>query len=208
MPGTITNGYCTLAEFRSAVVMNSPAAYTTDDQFYCDIITAISRAIDGECGRYFYKSTDSEVKYVTAWQEDRVFIGDYVSITTLYTDTMDGQRTYPYTWATTDFDQWPYDAAVTSEDEPYRYIDVAPQGRYKFPKNLAKGVKVDGVFGWPAVPQAIQRACILWSFRMFKRYSTPLGQSTASQFGPMQMKVPGPDPDVKQMIDNYRMPAV
>jgi hypothetical protein len=188
--------------------MNAPAAYTTDDQFYCDIITGVSRAIDGECGRYFYKSTASEVRYVTAINEERLFLGDFVSITNLYTDTADGQRTYPYTWASTDYDLWPYDATISSEDEPYRFIDVAPQGRYKFPKNLARGVKVDGVFGWPAVPQAIQRACILWSFRVFKRYSTPLGISSTTQLGQITVKIPGPDPDVQMMMNNYRIPAV
>ena len=62
----ITNGYCTLAQLRSAPALNLPATYTTDDTLLESIITAASRAIDKQCGRYFYKSSAAEVRYFTA----------------------------------------------------------------------------------------------------------------------------------------------
>lgn len=205
---TPVNGYCTLSDIRSAAALNFETAYTTDDQLLCDIITAISREIDKQTGRYFYKSTATEVKYFTAVNNYRLFVGDVVSVTNVYTDTLSGDRTYPFTWSTTDYDLWPYDADATSEPEPYRYIDVSPRGIYQFPLHVAKGVKVDAVFGWNAVPALIAKAALLWSERTYKRLSTPLGTSSMSQLGVVSVKVPPPDPDVAMMINNYVAVAV
>lgn len=203
---TIVNGYCTLAEIKSPNVLNiSSTAYDTELE---NIITATSRAIDNECARYFYKSTADEIRYFTSRSNERLFVGDVVSVTRVYTDTLAGDRTYPFQWSSTDYDLYPYDAGVYSEKEPYRWIDKTPQGIYQFPVNLARGVKVEAIFGWYAVPQAIQRACLLWSERMFKRYQTPLGVSASTALGEMQVKVPPPDPDVQQVLSNYRMVAV
>jgi len=172
------------------------------------VITAVSRGIDKQCSRYFYKSSAHEVRYFTAKNVNRCFVGDIVSITALYTDNLSGDRTYPFTWSATDYDLWPYDAATDSEAEPYRFIDVAPRGLYQFPIGLAKGVKLDAVFGWSAVPAMIAKACLLWSERTYKRLSTPLGTSSMSGLGIVSIKVPPPDPDVLVMLSNYTLSAV
>lgn len=205
---TPTNGYCTLADIRLDAVLNFETANTTDDQLLCDIITAVSREIDKQTGRYFYKSTASEVRYFTAVDNFRLFVGDVVSVTNVYTDTLSGDRTYPFTWSATDYDLWPYDADSVSEPEPYRYIDTTPRGTYQFPLRVAKGVKVDAVYGWNAVPSLIAKAALLWSARTYKRLSTPLGTSSMSQFGVISVKVPPPDPDVAMMINNYSVVAI
>ena len=215
---TPVNGYCTLTELKSADVLATPAT-ASDDQFLCDIITSVSRGIDRETSRSFYQSAAHEIRYFTAVEPDRLFTGDLVSVTALYTDTLSGDRTYPFTWATTDYDLWPYDAPTNSEPEPYRFIEVTPRGLYKFPTTyhlsfmnsgpgVPKGVKLDGVFGWPEVPQQIQRACILQSSRIFMRYSAPLGTTSVSALGQSITKVAPLDPDVAAMINNYRLPGI
>ena len=204
----ITNGYCTLADLRSAPALNFEATYTTDDQLLCDIITATSRAIDKQTGRYFYKSVAHEVKYFTAKNTYRLFTDDLVSLTALYTDNLSGDRTYPYTWQATDYDLWPYDADTLSEPEPFRYIDITQRGQFHFPSCVPKGVKIDAVFGWPAVPALISKACLLWCERNYKRLSTPLGSASMSALGTVTVKVPPPDPDVEAMLNNYRAVAI
>jgi hypothetical protein len=204
----ILNGYCTLADLRSTPALNFESTYTTDDQLLCDLITATSRAIDKQTGRYFYKSAAHEVKYFTARNNFRLFTDDLVSVTALYTDNLNGDRTYPYTWSATDYDLWPYDADTLSEPEPFRFIETAPQGFYQFPYGIRKGVKIDGIFGWPAVPALISKACLLWCERNYKRLQTPLGTSSMSQLGVVSIKVPPPDPDVEAMLNNYRTVAV
>lgn len=193
------NGYCTLADLRSAPALNFEVSYTTDDALLSNIITAISREIDRMTGRFFYQTTDT--RYFTAIESDLVDVDDLVSVTTLQTD--DGSRAYATTWAATDYDLWPFNAALQSE--PYRLIKITPQGDYSFNRNVAKGVKLAGVFGWPAVPETIAKACLLWCERYYKRLSAPLGTASMSQLGMVSTQIPTPDPDIEQMIMTYRL---
>ena len=202
----ITNGYCTLADLKSSSIMNLPSTVTfNDDQILCDIITAVSRGIDKQTSRFFYKSASAETKYFTAVNTQRIYVGDIVSVSALYTDNLSGDRTYPFTWSSTDYDLWPYEADSLSEAEPFRYIETTPRGLYQFPINVAKGIKLTAVFGWPAVPELIARACLLWSHRVYKRYSTPIGSQAMSELGAVGLRLPPPDPDVEMMINNYRL---
>jgi hypothetical protein len=204
---TITNGYATLIQIKATDRLN--ITDTISDTPLEQTITSVSRAIDKYCSRYFYKTStgSTDTRYFTPAEADRVFVGDFVSITALYTDTQTGDRTYPYTWATTDYDLFPYNAGSLSEQEPYQFIEKAPRGLYQFPC-VAKGVKLTAVFGWPAVPAAITEACLLWSMRMFERYKTPLGVSGTNALGSMTMKIPPPDPDVREMLKNYQVITV
>lgn len=204
---TIVNGYCTLAELKSAPALNLSTA-TTNDTLYETVITAVSRSIDMQTARYFYKSTAAETRYFTANNPERIFVGDVVSLSTLYTDTVSGDRSYPYEWSSTDYDLYPYNDGQLSEPEPYRFIDRTPRGLYQFPVGLPKGVKVTAIFGWAAVPAAISKACLLWAERMVKRFDTPLGVSASTALGEMQVKVPPPDPDVEAILSNYRLVGV
>lgn len=209
---TPTKGYCTTTDLNSQFVLNNinvPALSTSTalSDMMDSIINAASRRIDLETGRYFYGSTADEVRYFTARDLERCFIGDFISITTLQTDSLQGDRSYPFTWATTDYDPWPYVSTAEAEQEPYRFLDKAPNGNYQFPKGLAKGVKVTGKFGWSAVPAAVSYASLLWSARLYMRFSAVLGVSSATPFGQQVSKVPL-DPDIADMINNYRAPAV
>jgi hypothetical protein len=206
---TPVNGYCTLAEFRASFVTNWPSTDTSLDQNFCDIITAASRAIDQETSRHFYESTAHEVRYFTPRESTRIFVGDLVSVTALYTDNDSGDRTYPYTWATTDYDLWPYDAINLSEPEPYRFLDVTPRGLYRFPVGVAKAVKLDAIFGWPEVPQPIQKACLLYSYELYKFYQTPLSEAAGQPVTTAQaVKLVPMDPRITSLFQNYSANAV
>lgn len=203
---TITNGYTDLTTIKGADYLN--ISDSNSDTALEGIITTISRAIDNECNRYFYKSSAHEVRYFTARDPYQLFCGDVVSVTALYTDTSVGDRTYPFTWQTTDYDLFPYNESTMSEPEPYRWLDKTPLGTYQFPVGVPKGVKLDAIFGWNAVPSAITRACLLWSMRWFKRLKTPLGVAAASFLGETTVKFPPPDPDVMALLSNYKMTVV
>ncbi len=163
----ITNGYCTLAEFKQ--FMTAPGQDLTadigDDTVIEALIESSSRFIDGETVRHFYKSATDETRYYTAAESSYCRVDDLVSVTTLSTD--DGSRTYPNTWATSDFDLWPYNASI--ENRPYVQIIPALGGSYWFPAGVAKGVKVIGVFGYPSIPEQIKQACFMISLSAYKR---------------------------------------
>jgi hypothetical protein len=205
---TITNGYATLAQIKAPDRLN--ITDIVSDTPLENTITTVSREIDKYCGQYFYKTStgSTDTRYFTAVESERLLVGGFVSVTALYTDSLAGDRSYPYTWATTDYDLFPYDAATLSEPEPYRWLDVTPRGQYKFPVDLAKGVKLTAVYGWPAVPAGITEACLLWSMRLHARYKTPLGISSMSALGQQTVKVPPPDKDVCQILDDYKWIAV
>jgi hypothetical protein len=211
------NGYCTVNDLRNYPVLQWPSTDFSQDQLFANIITSISREIDTNCARFFYQL--SETKYYTPENAYRLTVDDLVSVTTLTTDDLSGSRTYPYTWATTDYDLWPYDAAQKSEPEPYMAIDVTPQGQYLFPcnnytgydtvyrystlsRNLTKSVKITGIFGWPEIPAAITEACLLWSFKTFKNYQTPY--TDPDMANQKVSYVPLIDREVFAMIKNYR----
>jgi hypothetical protein len=76
-----------------------------------------------------------------------------------------GLRTYSWTWATTDYDLWPYNAAA--ESRPYRRIIVSPSSTQTF-STIGKGVKIVGKFGWPEVPKSIKLACQIASKSIYR----------------------------------------
>lgn len=210
--GSTSKNYCALSDIKTSFVLNTSATTystsTTSDDFLIAIITGVSRLIDQECSRYFYQSTADETRYFTAKEGNRLLVGDMVSVTTIYTDNMSGDRSYPYTWATTDYDLFPYSAATLSEPEPYRWIETAPRGLYVFPPHLGKGVKIVGKWGWPEVPASIAKSCLLWSARTFMRYAAPLGETSMTVLGQIKNRIPPPDPDILALLNNYSLNAV
>lgn len=201
----IDSAYCTIDELKASDRLNINDA--NSDAVLSGIVSAVSRGIDRECSRFFYQ-TETQTRYFTAREYFSVFIGDTVSIASMYTDSQSGDRSYPYLWSASYYDLWPFDAAQVAEPEPYRFVEVTPLSIYRFPVGIPKGIKITGVFGWASVPAAINQACLLWSERWFKRYKTPLGVSAMTAIGEMSVKAPPPDPDVLDLIQNYRMPAV
>ena len=168
-----------------------------DDAAISAAITAASRAIDGLCGRVFYQDTGT--RYFTADDSQWLDIDDLVSVTTLQTD--DGDRTYGDTWATSDYDLTPDNAAAKSW--PYTCVTLTPAGDYAFPVGVRKGVKITGTWGWPAVPDAIGEATIILALRLLKRKDTPFGVAGTPDMGLIQ-NIPRTDPDVVMMVAPFR----
>lgn len=200
---TITNGYATLTEIKGADVLNF--SNTDHDTILESVIEGASRAIDNWCGRHFYSA--SETRYYTARHPYRLRIHDLGSSSglTIYTD-LDGDGTYEYTWAATDYQLAPYNAAT--DGWPFTMIETTLLGNYQFPATR-RGVKITSTaFGWPAVPKSINRACLLQAERLFKRYTTPLGQAGATTIGTIVMTMPALDTDVQAMLAPYKKVSV
>lgn len=84
-------------------------------------------------------------RYYTPEDGNYQEVDDLLAITTLKTDE-DGDRTYEKTWATTDYDLTPYNAAIA--EKPYTRLEVTPEGTLAFPRNLAKSVEINGRWGF------------------------------------------------------------
>ena len=187
----ITNGYATLDELKAR--LNIQLGDTTDDAMLESSIEAASRAVDGMTGRHFYSATETHYYAAEEWGE--IDTDDIVSVSSLTTDE-DGDRVYEVTWGATDFELGPGDSA------PYTRIYAAPNGSYAFTFER-KSIKVTGVFGWPAVPDAVREATLLLAARYHSRRNTPLGvQVGKPEFG--NLSIPGKDPDVERLLAPYR----
>ncbi len=173
----------------------------TDDAILEQDITAASRWIEELCGRRFYRNSADEDRYYRAEDADRLAIDDMTAApTTLVTDA-DGDRTYETTWAATDYDLFPYNAGL--DGVPYTRLETTPAGRYAFPTDMPRGVKITGKFGYSATtPPAVAEACLILAAQLFKRKDTPQGVSGNAELGVLRVDK-GPDPHALALLRPY-----
>ncbi len=188
--------YCTIAELKARLTI----ADTTDDTILTQVVSAVSRWIDAFCNRRFYTTAADETRYFAPGYDDLLHCGDLVSIASsgLKTDD-DGDRTYENTWATTDYDLEPSNAAL--DGKPYTEIRVAPNGDYSFPI-AAKGVQIVGKFGWSSAPAQVKEACLIQCERIFKRKDAVFGVTGESVAGELRL-IPRLDVDVQELLMRY-----
>lgn len=131
-----------LSSFKSSVVISD----TADDARLLAVLESISRQIEQDCQRRFQPYTATE--YFGPGNASVLLLdSDLLSVTSLKTD--DGNRTYPYTWAVTDYDLAPDNAP--QNQEPYWMIEARPYGAYNFPLGHSWGrrsVEIAGVWGY------------------------------------------------------------
>ena len=174
-----------------------------DDTLIAELLNDASADIEADCHRSFSVGTAGVVRYFTALDASELLIDDCSAVTAVATDT-DGDRTYEDTWAATDYDLLPENAAAQSR--PYTLLAVAPSGDYSFPVGVRKGVKLTGTWGWPAVPSKIKRACVLRAAWLYARKGAPLGVAGSSEMG--ILRVGRWDSDYEKLIAEYRDPGV
>ena len=123
---------------------------------------------------------------------------------TVQTDD-DANGTFNDTWVQgTDYQLEPLDASLNGF--PYRRI-VAIGGK-TFPTQAIPDqplLQVTAEWGWNAVPHDVREACVLLSIRGFARYNAALG---IVGFNDMAIQVRAVDPDVRDMLNRYRLMAV
>jgi hypothetical protein len=205
----VTNGYCTLAEVKSAARITD----STDDILLENCIEAASRRIDGYTGRFFYQKsatisfylTDTNIIGPISYNVYKLPISDLVSVSAFKTDD-DGDGIFETTWtANVDYRLEPLN--VVLQNRPYRSA-IAISGK-TYPVVIdppMPGIQITGVFGWPAVPDDIREACLIMSLRLFSRYNSPLGVAGFGEMGTISVRAV--DPDVREMLTPYRLIAI
>lgn len=188
----ITNGYATLAELKTRLGITD----TDDDSVLEAVIEATSRLIDGYCKRRFYTTAADETRYFTATSSGEVFVDDLLSVTSIATDAS-GDRTYGTTWATTDYDLDPINAAL--DGRAYTHVRTRYSGANTFP-SYAQAVKIVGKFGYSSTtPDVVNEACLIQAARLFKRRDAPFGVAGVGDLGEIRL-VSALDPDVRLLL--------
>ena len=173
----------------------------TDDAILTAVLEAVSREVDNFCGRHFYGV--AQTRYYTPENSLALVTDDLTAITTLKTDE-DGDRVYERTWATTDYDKWPYNALLESSPRPFTELRVTPRGLYSFPVGMPKSVELNATFGYvtgasTTAPPVVLEATLLQSERMFKRKDAIFGVVGSAELGQL-LVIPKLDSDVMLLL--------
>jgi hypothetical protein len=203
----ITNGYVTLPELKARLYHANPNLQQDplDDAGLERVIEAVSRWIDADRGRRFYAAT--ETRYYTAYQSTHLNVDDLLSVTSIKTDP-DGNGTYTYTWATTDYQLAPYN------ETPYTSIETSPVGYYRFSVNneFRTRVQVIGSFGYCTLancPPAIKEACILACLRVWSRKDLIFGMAGSAELGTLQAVTPlTRDGELRALLSTVKKRAI
>jgi hypothetical protein len=190
--------YATLAEFKAAVGITD----STDDTALQSVLDATDTLIDLYCDRKTGFGTASETRYYTAENYEYVLTDDLVSVTTLQTDD-DANGTYETTWtAGTDYVLAPRNAAL--DGFPYTEIDTSVTWPRNFPKDVYLGVKVVGVFGFPAVPAAVKQAEIIQAGAVWNSRTAPFGVIGSADLGGILRMSRALHPEAALILEPYR----
>ena len=190
--------YATLAQFKAAVGITD----STDDAALQNVLDATDTLIDLHCDRKTGFGTASETRYYTAEDYQYVLTDDLVSVTTLQTDD-DANGTYETTWtANTDFMLAPANAAL--DGFPYTEIDTSVSWPRNFPKDVYRGVKVLGVFGFPSVPAAVVQAEIIQAGAVWSSRTSPFGVIGSADLGGILRQTRALHPEAALILEPYR----
>lgn len=194
---SIENGYATLNEVKAVLRLTDNA----DNALIEQAIEGASRRIDGYCNRFFYQTAQTPISLYARFSY-QLTVQDMSSTNITVKIDSDGDGTFETTLTqNTDYILMPTNAFLT--DRPYTLIMMS--GGKSFPlfnQPDLPGVQVTAPWGWPEVPYDVREACILLSIRGFARYNAALG---VVGFGDMALQVRAVDPDVRDMLQSYRI---
>jgi len=201
----VVNGYTTAADLKEWVGLQ--LVDTLDDNAIDRAITAASRGIDNYCQRHFWQAA-ALARVYDACDPYNLDIDDLVSITSLKTD-VGGDGTFETTWAASDYQLLPLNPAAAPELRPFDHIKAVASRT--FPQATTRNsrvglIEITGTWGWPAVPESVEQACLLVATRLLKRKDSPEGVSGFDEFGVIRISSRD-DPDAVRHLDPYWNPA-
>jgi hypothetical protein len=181
-----------------------------EDTLVESALDSASRAIDQHCQRIFYTTASTTAtfaatdRYRLKLADTDVWVGDIVTATSLKTDAS-GDGTFETTWAATDYQLWPVNAASGPEARPYSEVRAIAARLFPVPysrSQRADRVQIVGTFGWPtAPPSAVKEACLMLASELFKLKDAPFGIAGMSEFGVVRIRE---NPKVASLLMPYQ----
>lgn len=205
----IVNGYATLAQVRTELG-NYGVADTGDDPMIELAVEAASRQIDGHCGRRFWVDGSVVTREYHADSTYCCEVDDISTTTGLVVKIDDvGDGTFGTTLTiTTDFLLAPANAADEVPARPFTEIRLVDNYTFPRPSNGRPGVQVTAKFGWPAVPDNVEKACIVQAIQLFKAKDAAFGVASFGDMGGGLRVQAGLNPIAKALVDQYAKPSV
>lgn len=206
----MTNGYCTLSQVRLELGGTYAVDDSSDDTMIELAIEAASRQIDGYCDRRFWQDSTVKTREFYALDSLCCDVDDISTATGLIVKIdEDGDGTFETTLTVaTDFILLPTNAADETPVEPYTELRAVANFGFPVLSNGRPGVQVTAQFGWPAVPDNIEKACIIQAIQLFKAKDAAFGVATFGDMGGGLRVSAGLNPIAKALVDKYAKPAV
>lgn len=199
----LTNAYCTVAQLRTQF---GDTGSLLSLELLERAINATSRAIDKFCGRRFWIDTQVQTLTFDAEFDDLVWLdgeNDIATTTGLIVKTdSTGNGTYASTLTLgTDFRLAPKDAASKGPAYGWTRLEILKKTTgYYFPIG-EDAVQVTAKFGWSAIPDGVEQACILRAAAIFKRNEAIFGVQGFPELG--IVRITKKDPDVLELLQDY-----
>jgi hypothetical protein len=162
-------------------------------------IESASRMCDAYKQTRFYPTAETRF-YSPRWGGTEVYVDDLIEATAVHVDDQ-ADGTYATQWIEgVDFYLNPTNAPL--EEQPSTVLILRQQANRRFPR-YARGLRIQGTFGWATTPILVKQAAILLANRYLTRTrSAPLGllvataneAVTAARLGRI-------DPDVAELLD-------
>ena len=176
---------------------------TVDDYAINLAVEASTAMIQQYCGRQFTQDDTATARVYVATNPYLAHVDDISTTSGLIIKTDPGaDGSFTQTWTASDYQLEPLNGVQAGQVWPYTRIRARENFLFPVENELAL-VKVTGVWGWPAIPKAIEFACILQSQRFFKRFDSPTGVIGFGDMGAIRV-ARNLDPDIAQSIDQYR----
>lgn len=212
-----TNGYTTLERVRAEVGAYDPTDTNADSRIEA-AIEAASRQIDATLGYRLYQDSTEVTREFYAESSRCVDLYEQpgqtpkagISTTTnlvVKTDD-DGDGTFETTLTiNTDFVLWPPNAG---DETQVCWTELRTVNSAGFPvlSNGRPGVQVTAKFGWSAVPDWAEQACVIQAVQLYKASTAPFGISTFGDVGGGLRVRAGLNPLADSLVRDHARPAV
>lgn len=207
----MASDYCTSAALKAELGISD----TDNDTQIATAISAASRQIDGYCGRSFWQDTDVVTREVFAespvcvnlLEQDEEPAREISTVTGLIVKIDDdGDGTFETTLTiATDFILLPRNAAT--DNRGFSEIRLVENYHFPRPSNGRAGVQVTAKFGWPAVPDDVEKAALIQAAQLFKAKDAVFGAVALGESNAMYLRSTL-NPSAKALLARFQVPPV
>jgi len=165
------------------------------DAIYTDCAAAASTAIDDYCLRTFTVPTEATARTYRPTRDllEVDELDDIANATDLAV-AIDVQDSGSYT-TTAD---WVHEI----DNRSGMVTRIRSTGTFPSSLRRPRTIQVTARYGWPATPEPVKRAALIYAIRLVNRRSTPNGQMGFGEFGGVRLTTR--DPDVIALVSRYR----
>lgn len=201
----ISDAYADAATYRNRISKSDTGA---DAAILADL-TSISRMIEKELDSFFNKDAFAVARdFRPQYSDDALpelkrtlYLDVPIAVAPTGVQTDDnGDGTPETTWAATDYQLEPLSADKGPEARPWTRLYI-PEWSTKGVWPRGGLVRITAQYGWPAVPEPIESACI--QLTAILRLETPRAEATVSELGQLVQMSPQASGIVERLKNRY-----